>query len=66
MKRHPQKGRWGRRAALAVAAVFAATFVGATSAARADNSAPCPSSTEAPYSIELKALTGPPPAPTSR
>jgi len=38
---------------------LAATFIGATGAARADNSAPCPSSTEAPYSMELKALTGP-------
>jgi hypothetical protein len=59
MKGHLQQGRWGRKAALAVAAVFAATFVGATGTAHADDSAPCASSTEAPYSLELKALTGP-------
>ena len=45
--------------ASAVAVVFAATFVGATGAARADDSGPCPSSTEAPYSMELTALAGP-------
>ena len=54
-----QQGNWGRRTALAVAAVFAATFVGATSAARADDPAPCPNSADAPYSMQLKALTGP-------
>jgi hypothetical protein len=59
MKHHLQQGGWVRKAALAVAAVFAATFVGATGTAQADDSAPCPSSTEAPYSMELKALTGP-------
>jgi hypothetical protein len=48
-----------RKAVLAVAA-FAMTFTGATSAARADDPALCPSSTEAPYSMQLKALTGPP------
>jgi hypothetical protein len=47
------------RAALAVAAVFAATFVGSTGAARADNSGACPSSTETPYTMDLNALTGP-------
>jgi hypothetical protein len=43
----------------AVAAVFTATFVGATGAARADDPAPCTSSTETPYSMQLDALTGP-------
>jgi hypothetical protein len=52
MKRHPQKIMWGWRAALGVTAVFAATLAGATSAARADDPAPC-------YSMELRALTGP-------
>jgi hypothetical protein len=59
MKRHLQQGRVGRKAVFAVAAVFAATFVGATGTAQADDAGPCPSSTEAPYSMELKALTGP-------
>jgi hypothetical protein len=59
MKRHLRQGRWGRKAALAVAAAFAATFVGATGTAHADDSAPCPSSAEGHYSMELKALTGP-------
>jgi hypothetical protein len=45
------------RAALAVAALFAATFVGTTGAARAGNSGACP--TEAPYTMDLNALTGP-------
>jgi hypothetical protein len=58
MNRYAKKWRRGRRAIPAAIAVLAATFVGATGAARADNSAPCSSSTEAPYSMQLTALTG--------
>src|SRR5712691_11259651 len=58
-KRRLQQGRWGWKAALAVTAVFATAFVGATSASRAANSPACPSATQAPYSMQLKALTGP-------
>jgi hypothetical protein len=58
LKRRLQRGRWGRKAALAVAAVCATAFGGATTAARAGDSPACPSSTHEPYSMQLKALTG--------
>src|SRR5262245_32701713 len=45
------------RIALGLAAV-AAAFIGTTTPARADDST-CPSSTAAPYSMRLRALTGP-------
>jgi hypothetical protein len=59
MERQMHGARWAGRAAFAVAAVVAATFGGAAGTARADDSNPCPSSTEAAYSMELRALTGP-------
>jgi hypothetical protein len=49
--------RYGQAFA-AVAALGAALFA-VTGAARADSSDPCSSSTDSPYSMQLKALTGP-------
>ena len=49
----------GRIAALVLATACATASVGATGAARADDSTPCSSSTEAPYRMQLRALTGP-------
>jgi hypothetical protein len=59
MKRHLQMEAGPTRAVLAGAAILAAAFTTAIGAARADSSEPCPSSTQAPYSMQLKALTGP-------
>jgi hypothetical protein len=59
MRRDLQPGTARPRAALAITGILTAAFAGATGAARADNSDPCPSSTQAPYTMKLKALTGP-------
>jgi hypothetical protein len=48
-----------RSAAGLAAAVCAAALVAATGAAHADNGDPCASPTDSPYSMQLKALTGP-------
>jgi hypothetical protein len=45
---------------MSVALMVAATLTAATGAARADNSTPCSNATDAPYSMRLRALTGPP------
>ena len=59
MNRDVQHGRWARRAAVAVAALSTAIAAGTSSAARAEDGASCPSSTQEPYSMQLNALTGP-------
>jgi hypothetical protein len=52
--------RLGRAARLVFAAACAASALGAAGApARAEKPPSCPSSTDAPYSMELRALTGP-------
>jgi hypothetical protein len=59
MKGQLQRTTWGRKAALLLAAAGVMASVGAAGAARADDSTPCSSSTEAPYRMQLSALTGP-------
>src|SRR5512146_2121973 len=59
MRRRLHEGRWDRRVAFAVAATVAATFAGATGAARAADAPQCPTSPAAAYNLQLKALTGP-------
>lgn len=57
MQHQPTPRRWPRVAA-AIALACAAASVGATGARAADGGA-CPSSVDAPYSMQLQALTGP-------
>src|SRR5205823_5240226 len=58
MKDQPTPRRRGLRAACAVAVACAAASLGATGA-RAGSGDACPSSVDAPYSMQLKAFTGP-------
>jgi hypothetical protein len=51
------EGRLLRRRLVAVAATYVIVAIGAANAARADDAVPC--SAEAPYGMQLTALTGP-------
>jgi hypothetical protein len=59
MNRYLKTEKLARRAVMSVAFVVVATFTAATGAARADNSTLCSNATEAPYSLQLRALSGP-------
>ncbi len=59
MKRQLRREAGGPTRLLAGTAILAAALAAATGAARADNSEPCSTSTQAPYDMQLRALTGP-------
>jgi hypothetical protein len=58
MKRRPQPGLQPR-AGLVAAVILTAVLAGGAGTARADDADPCVSSSQAPYGIQLTALTGP-------
>jgi hypothetical protein len=58
MKHHQLQRSWLQRAACVIAVLSAIALVGA-SVARADDVVACPNSVNAPYSMQLRALTGP-------
>lgn len=58
MKRRPQLGLQPR-AGLVAAVILTTVLAGGAGAARADDADPCASSSQAPYGLQLTALTGP-------